>query len=201
MRSVSFGWLGGLVVCAVVLAGCPPAEVVLPRASFGVSPSGGEAPLTVQFTDLSEPGSSPITAWFWNFGDGTTGAGANPAHTYRSVGRYTVTLRVVSAAGEGITAQDKIIEVLPPPVGPKARFVAEPVSGAAPLTVQFTDTSIPGERPVTTYRWSFGDGERSTQPNPAHVYTAPGVYTVSLEVSNSAGESTFTETGLITVYE
>ena len=188
------------VVLLGLLSGCPPEEVVLPKASFGVSPAGGVAPLTVQFTDFSDPGSSPITDYFWNFGDANTGTGPNPTHTYRSVGRFTVTLRVVSAAGEGITALNKIIEVLPPPDGPEARFVAEPQSGPAPLSVQFSDTSTPGERPITTYRWDFGDGERSTQANPLHVYAEPGVYTVTLEVANSVGESTFTETGLITVF-
>lgn len=185
----------------VALAGCPPAELRPPRASFSLTPAGGLAPLAVQFTDLSDPGSSPITNWFWNFGDATTGTGPNPSHTYRSVGRYTVTLRVVSAVGEGITALDKIVEVLPPPISPKARFEADPVSGRAPLIVQFTDTSAPGERPITTYRWDFGDGSRSTQTNPAHTYAEPGTYGVSLTVSNSVGESTFTEDGLITVFD
>lgn len=192
--------LGMLVVSCLALAGCPPAAPTPPRASFSLTPAGGVAPLTVQFTDLSSPGSSPITGYFWNFGDASTATGPNPIHTYRSTGRYTVILRVVSAAGEGIAALDKIVEVLPPPVTPKARFVAEPVSGPAPLAVQFTDTSTPGERPITTYRWEFGDGSRSTQPNPAHSYAEPGTYSVSLQVSNSVGASTFTESGLITVF-
>jgi PKD repeat protein len=46
----------------------------------------------------------------------------------------------------------------------------------------------------TTYMWDFGDGNTSMQFSPAHTYTVPGVYTVSL-TATSGGQvcvSTFT---------
>ena len=57
-------------------------------------------------------------------------------------------------------------------------FTANPTSGSAPLTVQFTNQSI-GD--VSGWKWSFGDGNTSTEQNPSHTYTTESNYTVSLE--------------------
>jgi hypothetical protein len=72
------------------------------------------------------------------------------------------------------------------PSKPTASFEASPASGAAPLTVAFSDTSSGSP---TTWRWSFGDGETSSSQSPSHVYAAAGTYTARLTVSNSAGSS------------
>ncbi len=50
----------------------------------------------------------------------------------------------------------------------------------------FTNTSTDGE----SFLWDFGDGNTSTEESPTHVYETPGVYTVTLEVTNAAGLST-----------
>ncbi len=52
--------------------------------------------MTVEFTDLSyyEP-----SAWFWNFGDGTTSAQRYPSHTYQATGQYSVCLTVSNEYG------------------------------------------------------------------------------------------------------
>ncbi|MBB1125688.1 PKD domain-containing protein [Thiospirillum jenense] len=42
---------------------------------------------------------------------------------------------------------------------------------------------------ITAWLWDFGDGETSTEQNPQHIYTEPGVYTVMLTVTNSDGMS------------
>lgn len=55
----------------------------------------------VQFNDqtiIPLPGYS-ITNWYWDFGDGTTGTGSNPIHTYASAGTYTVTLSIETSDG------------------------------------------------------------------------------------------------------
>ena len=51
---------------------------VIPTANFTASVTNGTAPLSVQFTDLSEN----ATEWNWDFGDGTTSTEQNPIHTY-----------------------------------------------------------------------------------------------------------------------
>lgn len=80
---------------------------------------------------------------------------------------------------------------------PQADFKAEPTFGIAPLTVQFTDLS---EGRITARVWDFGDDVLSTDQNPAHIYSVPGSYNVSLTAYNSAGSDTETKNSYITVY-
>lgn len=77
--------------------------------------------------------------------------------------------------------------VEPPLEAPVAAFSVNPVSGDAPLSVSFTNAST-GGAPVNVV-YDFGDGETSSEANPAHVFAAPGTYAVKLTVSNAAGSS------------
>jgi PKD repeat protein len=79
---------------------------------------------------------------------------------------------------------------------PVASFIEDPFIGSAPLTVQFTDLS---EGSPTSWSWDFGDGGSSSEENPSYTYSAPGSYTVTLTVSNSAGSNTSVGTDKITV--
>ncbi len=47
--------------------------------------------------------------------------------------------------------------------------------------------SIPGDWPITTYSWSFGDGGTAFGLTPCHIYADNGVYTVTLTVTDSIG--------------
>jgi hypothetical protein len=72
-------------------------------------------------------------------------------------------------------------------------FAAQPLSGKAPLKVWFTDLSIAGE----WWSWDFGDGAgASAERSPSHVFTRPGVYTVTQTIGNteSSPEESFTRT-------
>lgn len=64
---------------------------------------------------------------------------------------------------------------------PQARFYGVPGTDLIPLTIQFFDVST-GE--PTSRVWDFGDGQCSTEKNPTHTYTEPGIYTVTLTVSD-----------------
>jgi PKD repeat protein len=71
---------------------------LVPAAAFIGTPTGGLAPLTVAFTDLS---TGLITNRLWNFGDGTV---SNTTalllnHTYTAPGTNTVTLTVFGPPG------------------------------------------------------------------------------------------------------
>ncbi len=79
---------------------------------------------------------------------------------------------------------------------PVANFSAFPLSGEVPLNVQFSNASS-GD--ITGHAWDFGDDATSQDPNPQHLYTAPGTYTVSLTVSGDGGQDTETKTDYITV--
>ena len=87
----------------------------------------------------------------------------------------------------------------PAKTGPNAAFTAAPVSGTAPLTVQFTDQSTAGTSAITAWAWSFGDEGTSDQPNPTHVYGTAGSYTVTLTVTTPDGVDTETKVNVITV--
>lgn len=54
---------------------------------------------SVTFTSLSTTNGTPIVSWTWDFGDGATGTGAAPTHTYTTPGEYDVTLTVTDACG------------------------------------------------------------------------------------------------------
>jgi PKD repeat protein len=80
---------------------------------------------------------------------------------------------------------------------PETNFKADVTSGAAPLTVQFSDTTV---QSVKTWTWDFGDNSTSTEKNPQHVYAKEGTYTVALTAANSQGLSaTKTQTNMISV--
>jgi PKD repeat protein len=84
-------------------------------------------------------------------------------------------------------------------IGPEdvvANFSATPLFGAPPLTVNFIDEST-GD--PTTWEWSFGDGETSSEQNPSHIYQNDGLYTVTLIVSNDDSSDTLTQTDYIYV--
>jgi PKD repeat protein len=82
--------------------------------------------------------------------------------------------------------------------GPVADFSADVTSGAAPLTVQFTDLST---NSPTSWAWDFdGDGTvDSTEQNPSHDFDAEGTYTVSLTASNAGGSDEEIKAAHITV--
>jgi PKD repeat protein len=148
---------------------------------FRADTTSGDAPLTVKFTDQS--GGQPIL-WRYQFGDGTSSTSANPTHTYRLPGTYTVTLTLWKLDGTDLvsasTERPGYITVTGTPAPElSAGFSAGPIVGPTPLAVMFTDAST-GE--PLRYQYSFGDGTSSTSANPTHTYRVPGTYTVSLTV-------------------
>jgi PKD repeat protein len=164
-----------------------------PVADFSGSPLSGTAPLTVVFTDTS---SGLISAYLWDFGDGITDTVQNPSHTYTAAGVYTVTLTVTGPGGSDTLTRADYITVNEPP--PTADFSGAPLSGAAPLIVDFIDAST---GTITTRLWDFGDGITSTLQNPSHTYADPGLYTVSLAVTGPGGTDTLTRVDYVTVNE
>ena len=69
---------------------------------------------------------------------------------------------------------------------PTANISVNKITGPAPITVEFTDTSFC--RP-DVWQWDFGDGSQSAEQNPKHTFTEAGNYSVILVVKNNAGES------------
>ncbi len=160
-----------------------------PVANFSESTTTGAAPLAVSFTDRS---TGIVTGWSWSFGDGGTSTVQNPSHTFTNLGNYTVTLIAIGPGGNSNPVTTSIA-VVPPPV---AKFSANPTSGTAPLSVQFTDASTGS---VTGWSWSFGDGGTSAVQNPNHTFTNPGTYTVTLTAIGPGGNSSPATTSITVI--
>lgn len=163
------------------------------QADFSASPTQGENPLTVSFTDLST--GAPPTAWFWVFSDGMISTDPNPTHTYTSPGIYGVSLMTSVGQQTDTKAQIDLINVLPAVF--TVDFSATPTSGTNPLTVAFTDGTAGAS--ATAWNWTFGDGNTSTEQNPSHTYLSPGTYDVSLTAFVGDQSGSQTKMGLVQV--
>jgi PKD repeat protein len=99
----------------------------------------------------------------------------------------------------GNISQIILSDFVAPPAAPIAGFIAVPLSGPAPLEVQFTDQST-GASPLN-YAWDFNnDGTvDSTLQNPKVTLTNEGSYNVNLTVTNGAGSDQEVKTDFITV--
>jgi gliding motility-associated-like protein len=62
---------------------------------------------------------------------------------------------------------------------PSAAFTAQPMTGCAPLTTNFNNTSAN----ATSFYWDFGDGSTASATNPMHTFANVGTYTVTLLAS------------------
>jgi PKD repeat protein len=154
-------------------------------ASFAYSPQNPNTQQNVTFVDQSTGG---VTAWYWDFGDGTASQQQNPVKNYPVAGAYNVMLTVYrnsqsSAVSHMITVANAA-PALPPA---SAAFTFSPTSPKAGDKVTFSDRSTGSP---TSWSWSFGDGTTSAAQNPSHVFAAPGAYTVSVTVTNSISSST-----------
>lgn len=164
-----------------------------PMAQFTAYPTNGLAPLTVQFASLA---SGTVTAREWFFGDGGTSTEESPSHTYSTPGTYTVEYQVENDHGFDTEEKTGFITALDPTL--TAAFTHAPATGVVSLTVDFTDTST---GPVAGRLWAFGDGETSTNAAPSHKYTVPGMYSVSLTVTNAVDTDTVTVSNAVTALE
>lgn len=146
-----------------------------PTASFtATTVCQGQA---TQFTSTST--GQNITSYQWNFGDGQTGTGPNPTHTYAQAGTYQVILSVESAGG----CFHQVTQTVTVNAQPTANFSATTVcQGQA---TQFTNAST--GQGITGYQWNFGDNTTGTGQNPTHTYSQAGSYQVTLTVTTSSG--------------
>jgi gliding motility-associated-like protein len=148
----------------------------------------------VQFNDLSVSVGTPVTAWSWDFGDGTGSALQNPTHVYGAAGIYIVTLDVQTATG--CTSQGVFtLEVFDLPTA--AFDFTIPCEGQPTI---FTDNSSDPNGFISSWQWTFGDGSPlSNLSDPEHQYAVAGDYPVTQIITSNHGCSdTLTQT--VTIY-
>ena len=81
---------------------------------------------------------------------------------------------------------------------PVANISANPVTGTAPLLVNFSGINSIGNGNITSYQWDFGDASSATGASVFHTYNKVGTYTAKLTVTNQF-QLTSGTTQLITV--
>lgn len=137
-------------------------------------------------------GTTSGTTYAWAFGDGTTGTGAAPPHTYAGNGVYTVTM---TASNSSTCNSSYVLTVY---VTSYCNLLAGiGYSLNANGNVSFYNTST-GTSSITSYYWIFGDGSSSTSQNPSHNY-ANGTYYVYLSVTNSTASPACQDTAGIVI--
>ncbi|MGC4037489.1 MAG: PKD domain-containing protein [Chitinophagaceae bacterium] len=157
-----------------------------PAPDFTVSPVKDCLPYSPVFNSSSTAGDGTITSIYWDFGDGSTQQTNSPqiTHTYNFPQTTSVTLAVTNSFGCSNTITKKnIITVLPQLIANFStnRHVYCLVSDEVHTT---NNSTGPG---TLSYEWDFGDGTKSTDKAPAHIYAQKGIYTITLTVTSSEG--------------
>lgn len=128
-------------------------------------------------------GTSSLTAYLWNFGDGYTGTGANPFHTYLNGGAHLVSLQISQLSCSDTSAQ--YVNITSLPCTANANFSMAPT-----FTPQYW-TAIPSyPYNVIAATWNWGDGGSSNLLYTSHQYSASATYSVCLSVTVSCGSAT-----------
>jgi len=150
----------------------------------------GIAPEAVTFSSAGSFDADGTVTYLWEFGDGGTSTIANPIHTYTVDGEFTPTLTVTDNDGATATATTATITIDPNqlPVA-VANGTPDKANLKAPLVVDFSSAgSGDTDGTIMGYVWDFGDGSpTSTEENPTRTYTAQGVYTATLTVTDDKG--------------
>jgi serine protease len=192
-----YGW--GIVDAAAALS--YTLEPNTPPVATITTPVSGTEDIAVTFDGSGsfDPDGDSLT-YSWNFGDGSSGAGVAPQHTYTAGGDYTLTLTVNDGKVDSSPASTSvhITEVNDPPVADAGSDQAAEVGAAVSFDASGSYDIDDG---IAGYSWDFGDnGATGTGVAPSHTYTAAGTYSVTLTVTDYAG-STATDTAIVTVTE
>jgi len=165
-----------------------------PTAVIASSNPIGETPHDVSFEgNGSTTNQPPIVSYEWNFGDGSTAMGEAVAHTFNVAGSFDTVLTVTDSASLSGQASTPILVTesdTGPNEPPQAVISVTSSKGEVPFTVGFDGSeSSDAEGQIASYEWSFGDGSTATGATTEHTYAIPGIYTATLEVTDSGGET------------
>ena len=161
----------------VTIGGGSPCDLI--NAGFSANTAG----LTASFTNTVSGGSY---TYIWHFGDGTTGYGPDPSHTYPSSGVYHACLIMwawdalmqdtcFAEHCEYVTVEDG--GILPCDSAGQASFDYTNIGTNGAL---FNNNSYSAPGTNTYYVWAFGDGAYSDQFAPTHLYAQSGTYEACL---------------------
>lgn len=167
------------VVTTETAPSAAPASVLLTSL-----PSTGSIPLVVTFTANS---TVPLVSSSWDFnGDGEIDSTKQnpPPYPYTQEGVYTVKFT-------GTTETNEVVEstvTITVKTAMSATIIANPLSGPAPLKVQFNIVESTGKAPLT-YAWDFNnDGSiESIKQSTGFTYEDIGEYNATLTIIDASG--------------
>jgi len=132
--------------------------------------------------------------WLWTILGGTIVSGTPTSSTiivhWGAAGAGNITLTETNAGG-CVGTYSVCIDIIAKPISsftilPNTTPIAF-YSTCVDASVVFHDLSSAPGSSIVFWRWDFGDGSISSLPDPVHVFTAAGTYTVTLAVTNACG--------------
>lgn len=147
-----------------------------PFVDFNVDKFVGCASDSFRFTSLA----TPATRWLWNFGDGTTDTTENPVHGFADTGTLNVSLTAYNNGCRVTVNKPDYIQIVPP----VSRFTDTVLDCANKYNVNFINKSIVIAGNPVTYSWDFAGLGTSNAISPSFSFPGPGVYNVSLTVTD-----------------
>jgi serine protease len=171
-----------------------------PPVADANGPYTGTEDIAVTFNSSGsyDPDKDTLT-YKWDFGDGSTGAGVGPTHTYIAGGTYTVTLVVNDGKVDSpaATTEAIITEINDPPV---ADAGPDQTASMDELVIFDGSGSYDIDDGIATYAWDFGDKITYSDITATHTYSTVGIYTVTLTVTDNEG-ITAADTAIVNVAE
>lgn len=145
------------------------------------------AVLVEQSIKFTAQTATSFDTWRWDFGDGNTSTAKNPSHSYDTAGSYNVSLTASNGAVSNTKTKMGYITVHEPL---EVDFSADPRRCSEGDNVTFVSLAAGGIPPLR-HAWDFdNDGTAdSTVKDPIHSYALMDAYTVSLTVTDAAGNS------------
>jgi len=134
----------------------------------------------------------------WDFGDNTTSSQANPMHTYSQLGYYNVCLNITGTNSCSNSICDTV-------------NLSSPTAYACHTTISSTLLPYNGVNfgstvtgfPPSNYLWNFGDStathDTTGSTTIVHYYNSPGIYQVSLRVTDTMGNLSIARYNVATV--
>jgi len=162
-----------------------------PAANPG-GPYRSEDQVTFDGSASYDPDGDALT-YAWNFGDGTSGDGARPTHTYTADGTYPVTLTVTDSRG----AQSAPVQTTATirNIAPTVHAGRDARTGPGFFTLHATFSDPGANDAPWSYDISWGDGfsthgttsNQSDAISATHLFVVPGTYRVRVSVTDKDG--------------
>ncbi len=127
-----------------------------------------------------------VNSHFWDFGDGATGGGATPSHSYKRAGVYRVVLTITGDQRgdcDNTDTDELLVTVLNAPLAQAACPAIAPVQ----QPVSFDGSASVSEgAAISDYLWDFGDGSQAHGAKVNHSYQKSGNYIVKMTIYTQA---------------